>query len=80
MQYNIEIISQVEEAISFKLYKNEQEILLENNKTNNIKLQKENIQEDSYRLEIIYNKAQNKSEKDIIQNVQIKVHSEQLKV
>lgn len=80
LNYNIEILSKAEEAISFKLYKGEQEIPLQNNKTENMKLEKENVQEDSYRLEIIYNKSQNRSINDIIQDVQIKVHSEQMKV
>lgn len=80
LQYNIEIISQTEEAISYKLYKDDQEIALENNKTANMKLEKENIQEDCYRLEIIYDKTKNRSTKDILQDVQIKVHSEQWKV
>lgn len=80
LQYNVEIISPKEEAISFKLYKDNQEIPLENNKTANVKLEKEKIQEDCYKLEIIYDKAKNHSLEDIIQDVQIKVHSEQLKV
>lgn len=80
LQYYIEILSQTEETISFKLYKDNQEIPLENNKTTIMKLEKENIQEDCYQLEIVYDKTKNKDTKDIIQDVQIKVHSEQLKV
>lgn len=80
LQYYIEILSQTEEAISFKLYKNNQEIALENHKTTNMKLEKENKQEDCYQLEIIYDQTNSKDAKDIIQDVQIKVHSEQLKV
>ncbi len=80
LQYNIEIITQTEESISFKLYKEGEEIPLENNKTGNIKLTKEKIQEDEYQLEIIYDKTKSKDNKDILQEIQIKVHSEQLKV
>lgn len=79
LDYNIEVLSPKERAISFKLYKDKQEIPLENNKTSNMKLQKENIQEDCYQLEIIYDKTQNYSINDILQDVQIKVHSEQEK-
>ena len=79
LQYNIEIITKTEESISFKLYKEGQEIPLENNKTENVKLTKDKIQEDEYRLEIIYDKNKNNTTKDILQKVQIKVHSEQLK-
>ena len=56
LQYQIEILSQIEESISFKLYKNKEEILLKENKTENMKLEKERIQEDEYELEIIYDK------------------------
>lgn len=79
LEYNIEILSPKEEAISFKLYKDKQEMVLEDNTTSNIKLEREKKQEDSYQLEIIYDKNKNSSSHDIIQDVQIKVHSEQLK-
>lgn len=77
--YHIEILSKTEKAISFKLYKNNEEIPLENNKTADMKLQKENSQEDCYQLEIIYDKTKNQSIEEIKQEVQIKVHSEQMK-
>lgn len=78
--YYIEIVSKVEKAISFKLYKDNQEIALKNNKTANMKLEKEKWQEDDYQLEISYDKTQNNSVYDIIQDIQIKVHSEQMKI
>lgn len=80
LQYYIEILSQAEESISFKLYKNEEEIKLENNKTANMKLGKENLQEDCYQLEILYDKEKNTTDKNILQEIQIKVHSEQFKI
>ena len=80
LEYNIEILSQTEEAISFKLYKNNQEIALENNKTANMKLEKEKKKEDCYQLEIIYDKTKECFNEDIMQDVQIKIHSEQMKV
>lgn len=77
--YNIEILSKTEEAISFKLYKDGQEIPLENNKTADVELKKESVQEDCYRLEITYDKNKSRSSTDIVQDVQIRVHSEQIK-
>lgn len=77
--YHLEILFQTEEAISFKLYKNNEEISLENNKTASINLKKEIIQEDNYQLEIIYDKTKNHSSDDILQDVQIKVYTEQVK-
>ena len=80
LTYNIEILSKEEETISFKLYKNNQEIFLENNKTEDLTLEKEKAQEDCYQLEIIYDKTKSLSVDDILQEIQIKVHSEQMKV
>lgn len=80
MQYWIEIIAQTEEAISFKLYQDGQEIPLENNKTKNIRLEKGKVQEDCYQLEITYDKTKQKETKDIKQDIQLKVHSEQVRV
>ena len=42
-------------------------------------IKKNEKQEENYKLEIIYDKNLVNSLEDIIQNVQIKVHSEQLK-
>lgn len=79
LTYYIEILSQTEESISFKLYKDNQEIPLENNKTMSMELQRENSQEDNYQLEIIYDKTKNCPMNDIIQDISIKVHAEQMK-
>ena len=38
LDYNVEVLSPKEKAINFKLYKDKQEIPLENNKTGNMKL------------------------------------------
>ena len=45
-----------------------------------MKLEKEKAQEDCYQLEIIYDKTKSLSVDDILQEIQIKVHSEQMKV
>lgn len=80
LTYNIEILTEEQESISFKLYKENEEIILNDNKTADMKLTKEKIQEDCYELELLYDKSKNKSIEDIIQNVQIKVHSEQINI
>ena len=58
-----------------KIYKNEKEINLIDNQTEKFTLNKEKMQEDNYRLEIKAN--QNSTASEIIQEIQIKVHSEQ---
>lgn len=75
MEYYIEIISNANEAINFKLYNEEKQITLNNNKTEKIKLEKEERKAHSYRLEIIYDKTKGEMEKDINENVEIKIHS-----
>lgn len=79
LNYNIEILTKTEESILFKLYRDDEEIPLINNKTDNIKMEKSTAQEHNYRLEIQYDKTKNTSIDDIIQDVQVKVHSEQVK-
>ncbi len=79
LRYNIEILNEENKAIKFKLYKGEEELLLEKNKTKDMIIKKNEKQEENYKLEIIYDKNLVSSLEDIIQNVQIKVHSEQLK-
>lgn len=80
LKYSIEILSQIEEAIFFKLYKDKEEILLQNKKTANMKLEKEKPKEDCYQLEIIYDKTKNHCSDNIFQEIQIKVHGEQVEV
>lgn len=77
LKYTIEILSEIQ-GIDFKIYKNEQEILLENQKTEEFTLTNQSIQEDLYSLEILY--APDTTGTDIFENIQIKVHSEQQKV
>ena len=79
LRYNIEILNEENKAIKFKLYKGEEEVLLEKNKTKDMVIKKNEKQEENYKLEITYDKNLINSLEDIIQNVQIKVHSEQLK-
>lgn len=77
--YNIEIISNLNEAIDVKIYKEDQELKLEDNKTEEMSLSHSIKQEDFYKVEITYNKDKNISIEEIIQDIQIKVHSEQEK-
>lgn len=79
LKYNIEVISNIDPTINFKLLKDDQEIEMVNLRTNDIMLAKGNMQDNNYKLEITYDKSKSNSIEDIIQNVQIKVHSEQVK-
>lgn len=74
LEYYIEIISKKNDDINFKIYKEEKELNINNNKTEKFLLTKENKQRDHYKIEILLNK---KISEDILQNVEIKVYSEQ---
>lgn len=75
MEYFIEIISNTDESINFELYRGEEKIFLNNNKTEKIKLTKDEKQIHSYRLEITYDKLKGTLEKDINENVEVKIYS-----
>ena len=74
LEYYIEIISKKNDYINFKIYKEEKELNIINNKTEKFLLTKENKQQDNYKIEILLNK---KISEDILQNIEIKVYSEQ---
>ena len=74
LEYYIEIISPKNDNINLKIYKEEKELNINNNKTEKFLLTKENKQQDNYKIEILLNK---KISEDILQNVEIKVYSEQ---
>lgn len=74
LEYYIEIISPKNDNINLKIYKEEKELNINNNKTEKFLLTKENKQRDNYKIEILLNK---KISEDILQNVEIKVYSEQ---
>lgn len=77
LEYDIEILSNINENIFLKIYKEEREIDFENNKTERFLLSKEEKQEHHYKIEIMCSKE---DVQEIIQEIQIKVHSEQKKV
>lgn len=74
LEYYIEIISKRNDDINFKIYKEEKELNINNNKTEKFLLTKENKQQDNYKIEILLNK---KMSENILQNIEIKVCSEQ---
>jgi hypothetical protein len=79
LKYYIEILSNTDETVNFKLYENEKEIQILNNKTDFIEISKNSKEEREYRIEIEYDKEKSLSMVDIIQEIQVKVHTEQVK-
>lgn len=80
IQYYIEILSKLDESINIKIYKGNQEMQMNNNRTEIVQLGNTSKEEHIYRLEITYDKNKSNSIEDILQDIQIKVHSEQVKV
>ena len=77
--YYIEIISKADESIIFELYKGDKKIDLINKRTSNIYIEGTKEQKHFYRLKVCYDKNKSTIENDILEDVQIKIHSEQSK-
>lgn len=80
LKYYIEILeNNLDKSIVYKLYKENQEINLTENKTEEMTLPKDKKEEQIYTLKVEYDATQN-TIGDILQDIQIKIHSEQLKI
>lgn len=78
--YTIEVISDTDESIQFELYNEETQIPLENLKTAELSIQGNEKIEQKYKLKVIYDNAQGNKGKEILEEVQLKVHSQQEKI
>ena len=80
LKYYIEILdNNIDESVKYELYKEEEKIDLNENKTNEFILKQGEKNEQEYKLKIEYNSDKNNIG-DIVKEIQIKVHSEQLKI
>lgn len=78
MEYYVEILDDLSnKGIEIKLLKDNEEIEINENKTEKYLLTKEGMQEDNYKLELKYNENKSISIEDVFEQLQIKVHSEQ---
>ena len=77
--YYIEVLNDVDKSIQFKLYENEKLINFNQNKSDYRTISKEAKKENVYKLEIVYDKNKSVTPNDIIQQIQLKVHTEQKK-
>ncbi len=79
LEYYIEILNNLENTgITLKLFKNDQEIETKENKTEKFRISKNEKVEDNYKLEITYDENKNINMENIVEQLQIKVHSEQM--
>lgn len=78
--YTIEVISEENESVKFELYKGDEQIKLDNLKTDKLSISENEKTEQKYKLKVTYDKTKGTEGKDILEEVQIKVHSEQAKM
>ena len=79
LQYYIEILSNTDNSINIELYQNENRINLNNNKTEYIQISKDKKEEREYKIKITYDKNKSNTINDIMEKIQVKVHTEQVK-
>lgn len=77
LEYSIEILSEIDENINIKLFKENEEINLKNNKTEKYQMMTHEMQEHNYKIEITCKKENIKKVEQIMQEIQVKVHAEQ---
>ena len=77
--YTIEVISNTDESIQFELYNGDKLIELQNLKSEKLFIPANEKIEQKYKLKVTYDSSLGTKGKDILEEVQIKVHSEQAK-
>ena len=76
LEYYVEVLPKIEKNIDLKIYKEDEKLKLNENKTQKFLMSKDKKQIDNYRIEI----ECNSEIKEIMQEIQIKVHSEQKQI
>lgn len=79
LKYYIEILANTDNSINIELYQNENKINLTNNKTEYIEISKDKKEEREYKIKITYDKNQSNTINDIMEKIQVRVHTEQVK-
>lgn len=80
LKYYIEILHNENDLVNMELYQNENKIELKNNKTEYMKISKNQKEEREYKIKITYNKDDSNTINDIMEKIQVRVHSEQVKI
>ena len=79
LKYYIEISPRLDNSIELELYQDENKIELSDNKTEYIKISKNQKEEIEYKIKISYDKNNKIAVEDILEKIQVKVHTEQEK-
>ena len=80
LKYYIEILTKLDNSINIELYQGENKIELHNNKNRILWKLKKNQKEDrEYKIKVTYDNENTEVGNDILEKIQIKVHTEQEK-
>ena len=80
LSYYIEILeNDLDASIQYQLYQGDEKLELKENKTKEMIFHRDVEEEQKYTLKVTYDASKNTME-DIMQDIQIKVHSEQIKI
>lgn len=79
LRYYIEIMSDVDDSVNIELFQDGNKINMSENKTGFIEMPKDVKQERRYEIKITYDKNKSQSLNDIMDKMQVKVHTEQVK-
>lgn len=77
MEYYVEILTPINKNIKINLLKEGKEVEIKENKTDIFIMKANVMQTDNYKINIEYDKTKNYNMEDIIQELQIKIHSQQ---
>ena len=77
VNYTIEIIASGDDAISYSLYKDNQKMQMDKNKTSKVLIKQGRKQKHNYILKINYDKTKSKELTDLTQDIGIRISSEQ---
>ncbi len=79
LRYYIEVLSNVDESVNIKLYEDENEIELNDNKTEYIEVSNKEKEEKQYQIKVKYDQSESESVSEIMEKIQVKIHTEQVK-
>lgn len=79
LKYYIEILSNLDDSINIELYQGEHKIELKDNKTDYMQISKTKKEDKEYKIVITYDENKSNSINDIMEKIQVKVHTEQVK-
>lgn len=75
MEYYLQIVTKANSLVKFKLLKDGEEVVIKENKTDNILIEKQQKKIHSYILEITYDSESEAIQEDVDETIEIKINS-----